>query len=47
MDRLRSIREAAQIFVANELEPIQSRMTQLNDWLGEEMVSFKKYEISF
>ncbi len=41
-----SIREAAQIFVANELEPIQSRMTQLNDWLGEEVVRFKAYEIA-
>ena len=41
-----SIREAAQIFVANELGPIQSRMTQLNDWLGEEVVRFKPYEIA-
>lgn len=41
-----SIREAAQIFMANELEPIQSRMTQLNDWLGEEVVRFKPYEIA-
>lgn len=41
-----SIREAAQIFVANELEPIQSRMTQLNEWLGEEVVRFKPYEIA-
>ncbi len=41
-----SIREAAQIYVANELEPIQSRMTQLNDWLGEEVVRFKPYEIA-
>ena len=41
-----SIREAAQIFVANELEPIQSRMGQLNDWLGEEVVRFKPYEVA-
>jgi len=41
-----SIREAAQIFVVNELEPTQSCMTQLNDWLGEEVVKFKSYEIA-
>lgn len=40
-----SIREAAQIYAANELEPIQTRMTQLNDWLGEEVMSFKTYEV--
>lgn len=39
-----SIREAAQIYAANELEPIQTRMTQLNDWLGEEIMRFKPYE---
>ena len=41
-----SIREAAEIYVANELEPVQARMTQLNDWLGEEVVRFKPYEIA-
>ena len=40
-----SIREAAQIYAANELEPIQVRMSQGNDWLGEEVVRFKPYEI--
>jgi PBSX family phage portal protein len=40
-----SIREAAQIYAANELEPIQTRMTQLNDWLGEEVMRFKSYEV--
>lgn len=40
-----SIREAAQIYAANELEPIQARMTQVNEWLGEEVVRFKPYEI--
>ena len=32
--------------MANELEPTQSCMTQLNDWLGEEVVKFKSYEIA-
>ncbi|WP_085656147.1 phage portal protein [Pseudomonas sp. B11(2017)] len=41
-----SIKEAALIYVANELEPIQTRMTQLNDWLGEEVMMFKVYEVN-
>jgi PBSX family phage portal protein len=41
-----SIREAAQIYAANELEPIQTRVLQLNDWVGEEVIRFKPYEIS-
>ncbi|MGX1087698.1 capsid portal protein [Pseudomonas sp. AP3_22 TE3818] len=40
-----SIREAAQIYAANELEPLQTRMLQLNDWVGEEVIRFKPYEI--
>ncbi|MBH3400760.1 phage portal protein [Pseudomonas fluorescens] len=38
-----SIREAAQIYVANEIEPIQTRMEQLNDWIGESVIRFKPY----
>lgn len=40
-----SIREAAQIYAANEIEPIQTRMQQLNDWIGENVIRFKPYEI--
>lgn len=40
-----SIKDAAQIYAANELEPIQARMAQLNDWIGEEVVRFKAYEM--
>ncbi|MBD8100241.1 portal protein [Pseudomonas fluorescens] len=40
-----SIREAAQIYAANELEPIQARMAQVNEWLGEEVIRFKPYEL--
>jgi hypothetical protein len=29
-----TIREAAKIYAANELEPIQCRMLQLNSWFG-------------
>lgn len=40
-----SIREAAQIWAVNELEPIQARLAQVNDWLGEEVVRFRPFEI--
>lgn len=39
-----SIREAAQIYTATELEPIQARMAEVNESLGEEVVRFKPYE---
>lgn len=41
------IKEAVQIWVMNELEPIQARLQQVNDWLGEEIVRFKlfKFEV--
>jgi len=40
-----SIRDAALVYAANELEPIQARMLQVNDWLGEEVIRFKPYEL--
>lgn len=40
-----SIRDAAMVYAANELEPIQTRMLQVNDWLGEEVIRFKPYEL--
>lgn len=36
--------EAAQIYTATELEPIQARMAEVNESLGEEVVRFKPYE---
>ncbi|WP_296250288.1 phage portal protein [Pseudomonas sp. UBA4194] len=39
-----SIKEAAQIWAMNELEPIQSRLRQVNDWLGEEVIRFTPIE---
>jgi capsid portal protein len=41
-----SIKEAAEIWAMNELEPIQARMQQLNDWLGEEVISFKQLPLA-
>lgn len=40
-----SIKEAAQIYAENELAPIQTRMTQLNDWMGEEVLKFSSYTL--
>ncbi len=40
-----SIRDAAQLYTASELEPIQVRMSELNDWLVEEVIAFKKYKV--
>jgi PBSX family phage portal protein len=40
-----SIRDATLVYAANELEPIQARMLQVNDWIGEEVIRFKPYEL--
>lgn len=40
-----SITQAAQVFAINELQPLQRRLAQVNDWLGEEVVRFNEYEI--
>lgn len=40
-----SIGAAAQVFFANEIEPIQQRMLALNEWIGQEVISFKPYSL--
>jgi hypothetical protein len=35
-----SLREAAQVWTENELEPRQARLAQVDEWLGEEVVRF-------
>lgn len=40
-----SIKEAAQIYAANKLVPVQARMMQLNDWLREEVLAFSPFSI--
>lgn len=37
---------AAQVFATNEIEPLQARFLALNDWLGEEVVQFEKYQVT-
>ena len=39
-----SIREAAMVWAANELEPLQTRMRRVNEWIGEEVIRFRAYE---
>lgn len=36
---------AAKVFARNELEPLQAKFLEINDWLGDEVVRFKPYTI--
>lgn len=40
-----AIEPAAKVFARNELLPLQTQFLALNDWLGEEVVQFEKYEL--
>lgn len=37
-----SIKEASEVWTTNELEPMQARLRQVNDWVGEEVIRFKE-----
>jgi PBSX family phage portal protein len=39
------VEKAAKVFARNELQPLQSRFQELNDWIGEEVVRFDPYVI--
>ncbi|AXG45007.1 MULTISPECIES: phage portal protein [Photorhabdus] len=39
------VEKAAKVFVRNELMPLQSKMKQLNDWIGEEVIRFERYSL--
>jgi PBSX family phage portal protein len=39
------VKKAAQVFVRNELTPLQERMKEVNDWIGEEVIRFNNYEL--
>ncbi|MDW5419264.1 phage portal protein [Iodobacter sp. CM08] len=43
---LGDVEKAATVFAYNEIEPLQERMKELNDWLGVEVIRFKPYAIS-
>lgn len=40
-----SVKDAALVYAANELEPIQARMLAVNEWVGEEVIQFRPYEL--
>ena len=40
-----SIKDAAAIWAMNELEPIQAKLLQVNEWLGEEVIRFRPFEL--
>ena len=40
------VEKAARVFVRNELQPLQRRMLELNDWLGEEVIAFEDYALT-
>jgi PBSX family phage portal protein len=41
-----SVVQASEIYALNELAPLQERFRQLNDCIGEEVISFKPYELT-
>lgn len=38
--------KAAAVFEANEIQPLQARFLELNEWLGEEVVKFEPYTLA-
>lgn len=40
-----SAEAAAKVFARNEIQPLQERFMELNDWLGIEVIQFKPYQI--
>lgn len=39
------VQKAAVVFARNELVPLQARFEEINDWLGEEVISFSPYQL--
>ncbi|NBI43992.1 phage portal protein [[Haemophilus] felis] len=39
------VKRAAEVFFVNEIEPLQRRFEELNDWLGENVIQFTKYKL--
>ncbi|EGD6077062.1 Presumed portal vertex protein, partial [Escherichia coli] len=37
------VEKASTVFVRNELIPLQHQISQLNTWIGDEIVKFNKY----
>lgn len=41
-----AVKPVAEVFVKNELEPLQMRFAELNDWIGEDVMRFGEYTLS-
>lgn len=39
------VEKASQVFVRNELSPLQERMKEINYWIGEKLIKFTKYKL--
>lgn len=39
------VEKASRVFVRNELLPLQKRLEELNEWVGEEIISFAPYSL--
>ncbi|HEY5804844.1 MAG TPA: phage portal protein [Lysobacter sp.] len=37
--------KAARVFAKNELEPLQNRLREVNDWIGVEVIRFSSYDL--
>ncbi|EMY8130181.1 capsid portal protein, partial [Klebsiella pneumoniae] len=37
------VEKASRVFVRNELIPLQKRLLELNDWIGDEVISYAPY----
>ncbi|QDL32624.1 phage portal protein [Serratia liquefaciens] len=40
-----NVKEASEVFVRNELIPLQRRMQELNEWIGDEVIQFSPYSL--
>lgn len=40
------VEKAANVFVRNELIPLQKRIGELNHWIGSDIISFNEYKIN-
>ena len=40
-----NVSDAARIFNTNEIKPLQAKLKDINEWLGEEVVSFNNYDL--
>lgn len=41
-----NVRDAAEVFWINEIQPLQERFKELNQWVGEEVVRFRPYSLA-